>query len=855
MASKILLYNPDQKSKEEIIQEFVIRNQELDSIWNTLKTSNLNHPPQHILVQGQRGMGKTTLLLRLKYAIEDDPELSEWLLPIKFSEEQYHMSSLGDLWESIADYLETHFNEFENINANIAQHERESDFEEKAANILIKALNNKKKRVLVMIDNLGDLFQKFSELETHRLRQILLTHSEIQLLGASSYVLEHNFTYDKAFYEFFQTVNLKPITKEQSLDLLRILGKRFAKETEVENLIKAQMGKMEVLRRFTGGVPRTMALLFGLFMDHQSGTTFETLQLLLDEVNSLYKHRMDELKPQQQKIMDTLAKAWEPITSKQLLEQSKLYRQDLKSNQISAQLKLMEDNQLIESLSGQGKIKSYRIRERFFNIWYLMRYGKKFHKDEVLWLVKFLEMWCDTDELKQQIGYQIDALKTSGFSPKAAYLKSLALYHTSGDPEDKLVLMESTESFLIKKNELKAAEQIGKQKEKVLNSLVMKLREQLLAKERLRIEGPVSELDISSLRFIIKDLINHCGYKRQDPYRLQLLTPILEIGHSKSIDQASIWLGYALENVDPLRSIQIWKSLDENENSIGTTALAHYYVRRNQLKRAEYYFIKATNDNEPSSFINLGWFSQIVLKNYEQAKSAYEKAIELDSNEALFNLGFLYELGFKNPEQARIWYEKAIKKGNEYAAIQLGGLYENVFGNLNMAEDLYLQGVELGNTSAMTQLATLYWLKMDDSEKAEKYFLNAKDLDGSSAYLCLMGFYAGRLNLRRVLEVAEEAFSDKEYVNNPIQIDALIRNMFASQQYHFLFNQFKKPELELMKYARPYWYVLMWFMKDEFPGEYEKVGSELKETVDEIIQSIVTSSLENSAAGVGQVQE
>jgi hypothetical protein len=57
-------------------------------------------------------------------------------------------------------------------------------------------------------------------------------------------------------------------------------------------------------------------------------------------------------------------------------------------------------------------------------------------------------------------------------------------------------------------------------------------------------------------------------------------------------------------------------------------------------------------------------------------------------------------------------------------------------------------------------------------------------------------------------------------------------------QFNFLFNQFKKPELNLMKYARPYWYVLMWFMKDKYPGEYEKVGSEIKETVDEIIMEI-----------------
>lgn len=398
MASNILLYNPDQKSKGEILEEFVLRNQEFNSIFNTLKSSDISHPPQHFLIQGQRGMGKTTLLLRLKYAIEDDQELSAWLLPIRFSEEQYHISALVDLWESLAEMLDANFDGFRDLPAGISQWERAQDFETRASEAIVKALKSKGKRVLVMIDNLGDLFEKMGELESHRLREVLLTHSEIQLLGASTYVLEHHFKYEKAFYEFFQVVPLKPITKEQSIALMRVLAKKFAKEEEMELLLKNQSARMEVLRRFTGGVPRTMALLFGIFMDNPSGTTFESLQLLLDEVNSFYKHRMDELKPQQQRIMDTLAKAWEPISSKQILEQSKLYRADVKSNQISAQLKSMEDNQLIESIEGRGKNKTYRIRERFFNIWYLMRYGKKYHKEEVLWLVKFLEEWCEEEE-------------------------------------------------------------------------------------------------------------------------------------------------------------------------------------------------------------------------------------------------------------------------------------------------------------------------------------------------------------------------------------------------------------------------------------------------------------------------
>ena len=42
------------------------------------------------------------------------------------------------------------------------------------------------------------------------------------------------------------------------------------------------------------------------------------------------------------------------------------------------------------------------VKERFFNIWYLMRYGRKKNKSQVLCLVRFLDEWCSKDELEDR---------------------------------------------------------------------------------------------------------------------------------------------------------------------------------------------------------------------------------------------------------------------------------------------------------------------------------------------------------------------------------------------------------------------------------------------------------------------
>ena len=57
---------------------------------------------------GPNGMGKTTLLLRLSYEIENDAVLNTWLMPVVLKEEAYYgITQLFQLWETIARELES----------------------------------------------------------------------------------------------------------------------------------------------------------------------------------------------------------------------------------------------------------------------------------------------------------------------------------------------------------------------------------------------------------------------------------------------------------------------------------------------------------------------------------------------------------------------------------------------------------------------------------------------------------------------------------------------------------------------------------------------------------------------------
>ena len=67
-------------------------------------------------------------------------------------------------------------------------------------------------------------------------------------------------------------------------------------------------------------MPRTVALLFEIFIDDESGNSFKNLEMLLDRVTPLYKHRMDDLPTKQQEIVNIVALNWDAIGTKEIAE-------------------------------------------------------------------------------------------------------------------------------------------------------------------------------------------------------------------------------------------------------------------------------------------------------------------------------------------------------------------------------------------------------------------------------------------------------------------------------------------------------------------------------------------------------
>ncbi len=386
------LYNPQIQDKEQLKNGFVVRLDIFKRLFRELRQSKMQYPEQHYLIQGDSGTGKTTLLLRLSYAVEKDEQLNPWLIPIAFNEEEYGLRRLYKLWLRLAELLEEKQNVFEGLveemNKLSENFGSDNDYERALFELLTSRLRQHHKKILLFVDNFGDLLNKFNEHEAHRLRKILQTSSELRIFAASSRTIEAFHEYRHPFYEFFKIEHLKGLNAQQTRELFLKLGEIYD-EPNMPQIIAQQWSKIETIRRLTGGVIRQLVILFEILVIEKDADVFTLLECLLDRCTPGFKSRMDKLPPQQQEIVEAIAHNWDAVSVKEISERTRM-----ESKVISAQLNQLVKNEVVSKIHTDTKNHLYRIADRFFNIWYLVRLARNGSIRRVYRLVQFIDFWC-----------------------------------------------------------------------------------------------------------------------------------------------------------------------------------------------------------------------------------------------------------------------------------------------------------------------------------------------------------------------------------------------------------------------------------------------------------------------------
>ena len=382
------LYNPAQLTPEELKASFVARQETLAEMLRIIGEQQPGHPCQHMMLIGPRGMGKTTLGLRLLHEILVTPSFATIWQPVPFHEESYGISNLAEFWLTTLHHLtratgETRWTDRADA---LARDERDDNrLAAYALAALVDYCQANGKRLILFVENLDTIFKQLGdERQIHQLRATLIERSEILLIGSANTVFDAIHSHGEPLYEFFRLFVLKGLRPEETQRLLATLADDEGR-SEVVGALNHEQGRLETLRRMTDGNPRLLVLACRILIESPVGSAFEDLERLIDEQTPYFKARIEELPTQARKVFHCLAEGWRPMLAKEVADAAKL-----NSSHSSAQLRqLMEKGYAREVTVPYTKRTLYEVSDRFYNIYYLLR-SSRASRDRLTRLISFL---------------------------------------------------------------------------------------------------------------------------------------------------------------------------------------------------------------------------------------------------------------------------------------------------------------------------------------------------------------------------------------------------------------------------------------------------------------------------------
>ena len=698
------LYNPAMLPPEVLLAKFTARRPLLAILLDIIRANDLGQPPQHVLIVGPRGMGKTTLLCAVAGSIAlREPALKNQWQPVVFDEESRRIGDLTDFWlECIRQWeaeTEPHLTRSHRLDALLAK--PGPDIEDQAREVFLNLVDASGKRALLLIDNLNDLFAAIHEIEAlMRLRSFLMADSRVMIIGAATRWFTDVTGLDKPFFEFFRPFELHALNLQEMRDCLAGVAEARGDQRVLDTL-KDRPGSIEVLHILTGGNPRLIRTFYRLLNEGMNGELRLQLERLIDDYTPYHKAIIDALPGQQQRVLDAIALHWNPCEVAHVARTTRL-----PSNQVSALIKAG----LVSEVSNMGtsKKKAYMLTDRFSNIHYLMRHGRT-GKTRMKWFVMMLRALFDDRE----------------FAAAAAKMVKLTASADGSRLADSLMLAQNFIDHAGSETARCAF------MDRVMGSPEFDEELDVIFAERLCHQAIVANP---------QDAMAHHKWGR-----------LLDVHLKRYPDAEAAYR----------KAIELNPSFTASLRNLGTL-LADEFGRPEEAEVC-YRRVIELDPKSDSVWYRLGNVLSNHLSRYGEAELAYRKAVELNPNSfwAWYSLGVLHSDHSELLAEAEVAFRKAIEidPSHGYPWNGLGIVLKDLHGDVVGAKAAYLKSIELNPKGywPWMNLGVLYNEDLGDQQEAEMAYRKAIKLDPSAAkpWLNLGNVLTGNLGRH---EEAERAY-------------------------------------------------------------------------------------------------
>lgn len=301
-------FTPSLMPENLLERTFVAREPILKTIMKRVEKLGKTPSPNHTLLVGSYGVGKTHLIsLAYHRSVKlADRQRNTSLRIARLPETPWRITSYVRLLAAI-------LNQF-------------SPTEMKSADeISLEAQLRGSIRVdgpiVVFMENVSQIFEALGQDGQQKLRSLLQTETGILIIGSTTRLDRSLSDHASPFFGFFDTIRLEPFTPEEAREMLSTL----AHEADNAELAEYASGpdvmvQIRTITHLTGGVPRVWAML-GNALNTAGFTDLKTLLLTcLDSFTPYYYEQLAQLSPLQRLVITELAAANRPLPVKDLAE-------------------------------------------------------------------------------------------------------------------------------------------------------------------------------------------------------------------------------------------------------------------------------------------------------------------------------------------------------------------------------------------------------------------------------------------------------------------------------------------------------------------------------------------------------
>ena len=453
-------FNPGTfQSDEEIIKQFVVRENELDILLNVVRDNIDSTSCRHALIIGPHGQGKTMLLARISAELRMYHTLSEHLFPVRFTEENHEIAGIADFWfealfhlaqanarrnpEFRRELLATH--------TDLAGGRLDPDIAHRTRSAFLDAANRLGRKVVLMVENLQALYKNTDDTFSLQLRETLQTVPEIMLLATATDRFPELDDPKGPFFDLFRIVELQPL----STDACGRLWTMAAGGRKPEPYIRP-------LQILTGGNPRLLAAAADFsrpqpenpLLEHDQ--LLETLVSLVDDFTEYFRRRLERLPKTERRVFIAVLDLWQPSTAAEIAARA---RMDIR-NTAALLGRLVDRGTMVYQETGRQR--KYATPEPLYNIYYKLRRERR-GAESVRNLIRFMTVFYRSDEAAADAAYRDLLARLHLSDKKTLQVKgALLLLNKSmreiltGRPNEALQTCDEVDELLGKRDENEA---------------------------------------------------------------------------------------------------------------------------------------------------------------------------------------------------------------------------------------------------------------------------------------------------------------------------------------------------------------------------------------------------------------